>query len=396
MHQDLNSEQYETRSIGLVSVTIHEHLSDVEAAWRALESAGVCSTYQRYEWIASWVESVAASKGMSPRLVMGVCGNNTQFIFPFGLVSRGSLKLVTWLGDSHSNYFMGVMAKSFAAEVQREDMQLLFNGILSQLGPIDMVDLSCQPRLWLGVKNPLSFLHTRESNNHAYALDISEGFDKALDRKNGARKRKKFRWQQNKVAEYGGASLQVANTEEDVDRILDIAFSQMAIRLGQAGIVNRFSDNCIDPFVRKLAKSSLGQSEPHLLLFSLEVGGEVRATLAGGIFKKQFSGCFLSYAQDELAYISPGEMIIYMALNDCVERDLSMFDLGRGEERYKSSWCDTTIELFETRQAMTTLGKAYLVCQNGKLGLKRIIRRNDTLWSIAKRLRSTVLGKKPG
>ncbi|MGI9363709.1 MAG: GNAT family N-acetyltransferase [Rhizobiaceae bacterium] len=396
VHQDLKSELYETKSIGSISITIHEQLCDIESAWRALEKTGICSAYQRYDWVQTWVETVAASKGMFPRLVIGVCGKNTQFIFPLGLVRRGPLTLVRWLGDSHSNFFMGLVDKSFATTVQREDMRTLFDGILSQLGLIDMVELSCQPRLWQGVQNPLALLPSRESNNHAYALDISEGFDKALDRKNRARKRKKFRWQQNKVAKYGGASLRVANTDEDVDKVIDIAFSQMAIRLGQAGIVNRFSGNSIDLFVRKLAKRSLGKKEPHLLLFSLEIGGKVRATLAGGVFDKQFSGCFLSYSQDELAYISPGEMIIYMALEECVKRKLSIFDLGRGEERYKSSWCDTTIELFETRQAMTALGKAYLACQNGKLELKRIIRRNDTLWSMAKSVRATFLGRKSG
>ncbi len=163
----------------------------------------------------------------------------------------------------------------------------------------------------------MAFVERKESHNHAYALDLSDGFDAALDRGNGARKRKKFRWQTNKLKPVGGATLLIADTPDACRRILDAAFAQMAVRFTRSGIWNTFDDAGAQTFFRNAALRSLAEPEPELRLFALEIEGEIRATFAAGIRHGQMSGCFLSIADDEWKSVSPGEMLIYLVIQHC-------------------------------------------------------------------------------
>ncbi len=172
-----------------------------------------------------------------------------------------------------------------------------------------------------------------------------------------------------------------------------VALEQLASRFSKSGIWNRFEDEGVPEFFAELAKNSLGTDEPALEIFGLEIDGKLRATFAGGVHHGQFSGCFISTANDEYAYVSPGEMIIFLVIEQCVERGYRVFDLGRGEERYKVSWCDRIIPMFETNIAFSKLGMSYSAYERGKLTLKRIVRNNETLWEWAKKVRTRLYGR---
>ena len=383
----------ETAGLGQLEVEICDDFGKLKAEWNQLEEEGVCSLYQRFDWIGEWTRKVAVPARMHPRLVIGRQGDVPMFILPLGLRKRGPFNVATWLGDSHSNFHMGLFAKSFIQNAHPQDVRDMMACVTKNLGRVDVLEMCCQPVVWQGFTNPFTFLDWQESHNHGFALDLREGFDAAINRKNGSRKRKKHRWQRNKLVSVGGAELKVARTEEEVDAFMDVAFQQLGKRFDRAGIWNRFEDEGIHAFMRQIAKNALHHEEPELLIYGLEIDGKIRATMAGGIHQKQFSGCFISLADDEYSHISPGEMLIHLIIRDCVDRGLEVFDLGRGEERYKSSWCDTTITMFETNKALSYWGIGFAAYERGKLAIKRAVRNNETLWNIAKKIRARLYGR---
>ena len=389
----LKSAQLETTGLGSISIEIHEEFDDLITEWQALEKQGAGSLYQRVDWVKPWTEHVAGPARIKPQLAIGRAAGEAMFILPMGVRKRGPFTVATWLGDSHSNFHMGLFAKHFIQNVRKQDVRDILDRILSLMGKVDVLEMCCQPVVWQGNSNPFTFLKWQESHNHAYALDLSDGFNEAINRKNGSRKRKKHRWQQNKLRHVGGPKLLVATKPHEVDEMLDTALEQMSARFDRAGIWNRFEDDGIDEFFRRIAKASLGESQPQLMIYGLEIDGKLRATLAGGISNGQFSGCFISLADDEYSYISPGELIIYLVVEDCCRRGLRTFDLGRGEERYKSSWCDTTIPMFETNEAISRWGVGFAAYERGKLSVKRLVRNNQTTWNFAKKMRARLYGR---
>ena len=389
----LQTANLDTTGLGQICVEIHDGFDALEKDWKQLEQDGVGSLYQRFDWIKPWTNNVAGPARIKPRLAVGLLYSKPIFILPLGLRKRGPFTVATWLGDSHSNFHMGLFAKSFIQNARRQDVRDIMDCVIDLMGPVDVLEMCCQPVVWQGFTNPFTFLDWQESHNHAYALDLSEGFESAIGRKNGSRKRKKHRWQQNKLRDVGGAHLRKASTEAEVDTMLDTAFAQLTSRFDRAGIWNRFDDDGIEQFIRQTAKASLGDAEPQLMLYGLEIDGEFRATLAGGVNKGQFSGCFISLADDDYSHVSPGELIIHLVVRDCCERGLQTFDLGRGEERYKSSWCDTTITMFETNKAVSRWGIGFAAYERAKLTVKRIVRNNQMTWNFAKKVRARLYGR---
>ncbi|MEM8750912.1 MAG: GNAT family N-acetyltransferase [Pseudomonadota bacterium] len=379
--------------MGELTVRICEDFEPVRASWLALELHAIGSVYQRFAWVSSWAKHAAKPARMIPRIVLISHGDEPVAVLPLAIRQRGPFKMATWLADSHSNFHMGLYSSQFLQNIKPDDVRELLPFILKQFGKLDVLELCCQPVMWQGHTNPFTFLKWQESHNHAFALNLLPDFNSALDRKNGARKRKKFRWQNNKLKEHDGPHLRVAETPDDVRRMLSAATEQLKHRFDRAGIWNRFYDEGVMPFFEALAIEELGKAEPALKLFALEIDGEIQATFAGGINSRQFSGCFISVADGEFSRLSPGELMIYLVIKDCVDAGLEVFDLGRGEERYKTSWCDTTMPMFETTIALSKRAAGFAAYERGKTATKRFVRNNERLWGLAKKVRSRLYGR---
>ncbi len=382
-----------TSGLGNVRLSRFESPKDVEALWKVLEQNAVCSAYQRFDWVNGWLETIGKAANVRPEIVVVSRDGEALALFPLAVRKRGPFRVLGWLGDSHTNFHMPLMTPEFLAKTARSDMLAIMGQLPVLIEGCDTLELCCQPEVWKGHANPMAFVGAEESHNHAYALDLNGGFDAALDRGNGARKRKKYRWQCNKLKPVGGARLLIADTPEACRRILDAAFAQMAVRFTRSGIWNTFDDAGAEAFFRNAALRSLAATEPELRLFALEIEGEIRATFAAGISKGQMSGCFLSIADDEWKSVSPGEMLIYLVIQHCTEIGLTAFDLGRGEERYKTSWCTDTIAMFDSVQPLSRRAIGFAFYERTKLNVKRMVKRNASTWAFAKKVRSRLYGK---
>ena len=189
----------ETAGLGQLEIEISDDFAKLKPEWLELEAEGISSLYQRYDWVSEWTKKVAGPARTSPRLVIGRQGDVPMFILPMGLRKRGPFNVASWLGDSHSNFHMGLFAKAFIQNARPQDVRDLMDCVTRNLGRVDVLEMCCQPVVWQGFTNPFTFLDWQESHNHGFALDLREGFDAAINRKNGSRKRKKHRWQRNKT-----------------------------------------------------------------------------------------------------------------------------------------------------------------------------------------------------
>jgi len=379
-----------------LDVTVYGAADLVRNEWLQLESISPCTVYQRYEWMANWSCQVGKRARIKPRIAVGRLGVETLFILPMGLIQRGPFNILSWLGDTHTNFHMGLYAPTFLNRLRpggESGMEAILRTLCSNLGKIDLVELCCQPTMWQGQTNPFAMLPSHAAHNHGFAISLLPSFDEALKRKNGARKRKKLRWQTNQLEPHGGSTFLRATDAKAIDRAFDAAFDQMETRFNRAGIWNRFNDPGVQDFMRDLAHAGLSQERPAMVIYALEIAGEIRATFAGGHHDKQFSGYFISYSDDEFSHISPGEMIIHLTVKDCAERGVEQFDFGRGEERYKTSWCDMTVPMFETSIPLSALGRVYTGYERAKLLGKRLVRNNPKLWDMAKQVRKRLYGR---
>lgn len=385
------SRKIDTAAFGAIEISAFERVEAIEAGWRTLQNVGTVSAYQRYEWIREWMGTLGPSGDQLPRFILATHNEGTPlFILPWAVSTRYGLRRVGWLADSHSNFRMGLFSKPFLTATNATSLSNIVSAIGEMLGDIDAIILNHQPHVWNGDVNPFALLPAQPSNNPAFALTLERDFKDTLKRINGAKRRKKHRWQMNQLGDPARVDLQRATTPEQIELFLDIAFAQMADRFEVLGVRNVFSDTATQRFFKTLANTSLQNDHPAFTVFALSIDNKIRATLAGGLASGVFSASFISIADDELMRLSPGELLIYKVVEHLSAEGLSMLDFGRGRERYKTSWCDTTIEMFETHVPLTAKGRLFCMLESLRVNAKRTIRNNGTLWNAAKAIRGTI------
>ena len=363
-----------TISSGRIIITTYSDLELSKPVWQQLYQSGICTFYQSYDWARCWLENVGARENVTPHIVVGWSNEQPLFLLALAIQKRGPFTIATWLGDSHSNFKTGIFDPAFLDRARPEDMRSIMQFIKQDLQGVDAIELCCQPISIDGKSNPMSYLRRQESPNNAFAMQLGDKFEDVLAAHNGKKKRKKFRWQTRTLEPHGGARLICANSPAETDRLLNAAFQQLHIRFEKFGILNVFSDPGTTDFFYQMAHKSLSKSEPDFLVYGLEIDGEIRATMAGGVHGRHFSGCFNSISDDEFTRVSPGELLLYLIIEDCVKRGFSSLDLGRGEERYKSSWCNNVVPMFESFLPMNKRAWALLAYESAKLAIKRSIK----------------------
>lgn len=367
-----------------MQITAHDSLEDISADWEILQREATATIYQRLDWVRSSLETI--DRDATPLIVSGKMNGRIAFILPL-CFSGGLFRKVRWIGGRHANFNMGLYSKAFLAQATFEDMNRIVREIATLAGGLGVVRLCCQPGSWAGAENPMLMLDHQFSANPAFTMDLAQGFDALLKRGNAKRKRKKFRSQQREAEHLGGYRLVRAQSGEDSRRIISIFLEQKAERMRERGVANAFSEQAAKQFLQKLRESSSIACEPSLALFALEAGGKTIATFGGGIHHNHLHGYFISVDLEQSAISSPGEMLIYLLLEHCAQNGITSADLGYGDERFKRSWSDERVEMFDVIAPIGTASWPLAAAHKLHSRAVRVIRRSRRLWPAVVKLR---------
>ena len=373
-----------------LDIAVFEDLAEIEPVWRRFEASAVRSIYQRFDWLAPWARLAGPHVGVRPSVVVGSLSGETMFLLPLGRWRCGPARVVGWLGGTHVNISSGLFHADFLRSLDPSAVRILVRRIVAALGRVDYLDLANQPRQWQGYDNPFWHLPRRIGAQPVQFTRLDPDFDVVLGRSNGAKKRKRVRWQENTFARAGGYRFYRAGTPEEAFEILDAFLAQKAVQFSRNGVDNVFAVRGTADFLREIAQRSAALGDPLIEFYGLKVGGKLRATFAAGVDRGRVHGYFGSLAQDEFTRFSPGALLLHNLVRESCARGFSQLDLGVGEEPYKSSWLDDAEPHFTTYVPVTMLGRVLvsglLVANAAKLK----IRQNRRLWSLVKRLRQTL------
>lgn len=372
---------------GEVMLSVHARPDAIEGIWRSFETTSLKSVYQRFEWVQAWCEHAAPSLGIEPVIVLGSRRGRPVVILPLGRRRTRSGWVVEWLGGSHVNIGMGLFDRSFAAALDPAGARKLLDDLLRVLAPVDVLALRNQPLHWQGIANPFAGLPGRITDQPVPAIALQPDFETMLAGPEGARRRKKMRWQANTLAPVGGHRFIHATDRETALGLFEDFLRQKQAQFAEAGIANVFADPGTIAFFRSLIVRSLGQSAPLIELYGVEIDGAVRATFAAGIDQGRLHGYFSSMNLDAYQRASPGELLLADLIRRSCERGLGVLDLGVGEDRYKTSWHPVREEQFATFLGASARGRLavrwFAFAQSARLR----IRANRTAWAIFRTIR---------
>lgn len=369
-----------------IEMSVHDGISGIKDAWQAAQLISPISVYQRYGWVEQFIKSTNHNGSIKPFIVLGKFNGEVVFILPFEI--RGKyLKRIHFIGGSHVNFNMGIFPTFYAPLMTKTAIREIFKRIANLTPGMGYMKLCCQPNEWRGEANPLLHMPNQLSAHPAFVLNLEGGFEKTLERGNAKRKRKKFRQQCRMAKELGGYELIIPNTTKEINEIVSIFFEQKSERLKRLGISDVFSSKSINNFVKNLAEPTKNIEEPLLRLYALKVGDEILAVFGGGVLENRFSGYFSSIDMNQHNGLSPGEMLLYLVVQDSCERGYSQIDLGAGAERYKYSWSSEIIDMHDVIVPLNIISIPFVTAKRIWGSSHRYIRSNPRLWNIVKSIR---------
>jgi CelD/BcsL family acetyltransferase involved in cellulose biosynthesis len=372
-------------------------LAALEADWRGLEADALVTPYQAYDWVRPYVETIGRADGMEFRFIRVEDSQGRLLaLFPLVITRRLGTRFAEFIGGKHANYHMALYRSDFAEALDAATARTLLQEIGAEIGGIDALFLINQPTNWRGIANPAARLAAGQSPSRAYKLALEPGdCDGTLRRSMSKHARKKLTTKRNRFAEFGASELVQAQSETEIERVLDAFLAQKAARFAQMGVPDPFAAPAIRDFLRRGATGGSGRP-PAIELYSLDLAGKSVATYVGAVQRARFSGMATSFdLSSEAARTSPGEILLVELIKRKCQAGLTMFDLGVGEARYKTTICDDSDELVDTYVPLTAKGRAYAGYSQAKRTLKRRIKASPLALKAAQRVLGLLRRRKP-
>lgn len=370
------------------SIAVSDDIAAIAADWRALEARALVTPYQAHGWVAPFIATVGAAERMVCRhVVLSDAADRTLAILPLVITRRGGIRFAGFIGGKHANYHMGLYEPGFAASLDAASARRMLDEIATAIGGLDAFIFINQPTHWQGIANPLAALAAGPSPSGAYKLALGAGdCDGSLRRSMSSHAHKKLKNKRNRFAGFGPSELVRAREPAQIARVIDAFLLQKAARFATMGVRDPFATSAVRRFLERAAMPQ-GDGAPVLELYSLDVAGRSVATYVGAVQAQRFSGMATSFDMDsEVAKTSPGEILLVDLIKLKCREGITMFDLGVGEARYKTTICDERDELVDSFLPLTAKGRVFAGMARAQRWAKRRIKASPAALKLAQRV----------
>lgn len=369
------------------SIAIKTDIAALEADWRAFEAQALVTPYQAYGWVRPFVETVGAAQGMEFRYALLRDGDGALCaLLPLVITRRGGIRFAEFIGGKHANYHMGLYAPGFAAGLDAAQAAQMLAEIGAAIGGLDALIFVNQPMQWQGTVNPPALLAAGPSPSRAYKLALIAGDGEAtLKRAMSGHARKKLKNKRSRFVELGPSALVRARTPAEIERAIDAFLMQKAERFRRMGVPDPFAEPAMRAFLAAAAAGTDGKP-PAVEIHTLELRGACVAAYVGAVQCGRFSGMATSFDMaSEAVRTSPGELLLADLIRLKCAEGFAVFDLGVGEARYKTSFCDDRDELVDSFLPLTLKGRLFARVAQSKRELKRRIKSSPAALRLAQR-----------
>jgi CelD/BcsL family acetyltransferase involved in cellulose biosynthesis len=361
------------------SVELSRSMAGFEADWRRLEALSGASLFQGFDYLSAWVQTAAAASGEEPIFAVGRRGSEVAFILPMALTRRHGARVLTWLGQEHSNYGMA-LADPTAFDGSDVDALILAVARAVKAG---LVHLDKQPAEWAGRANPFALSrHSRLSANDTFVATLDEDFPTLHGRLFSSKTLAGLRRKQRRLEEQGDVVFGVPGPGAGRQDIVDWFMVEKRQQLAETGRSSPF-----DPPQIQALYAALARDEHGFIAEDLTVSGQRIAT---GMTAHQGEAAHLIntvHVGGDFAKFSPGTLLLHRMVASAHERGARIYDFGPGELPYKLEWDPKVIGLHTSISLVSpTALPAYLVAV-AMSAAKTRIKRDPKLMRLVETLR---------
>ncbi|HYY84408.1 MAG TPA: GNAT family N-acetyltransferase [Beijerinckiaceae bacterium] len=369
-------------------------VSDVRALediWRELETAGVASPYQRFDWVTTYVASHREMAGFEAWfVVVRDRAAEPLVLLPLEIRRSAAGRIADVVGGKHANFHAPLLRAGAAREIGPAEMRAVLMDAGRQIG-LDAYAFTNLPVAWRGEPNPLA-IGGRPSPSNGYKLTLAGDAETTLGRAFSKDTRKKLRRKEKALAEIGPVAHRVARSPSEADAMLDTFLDLKRARFRELGIANPFEEPETERFLRAASRAGLARGAPALELHALVVGERLVAIFGAATDATRCSGMMIAFdPEPAVARTSPGDLLLTHVVRAQCLAGRETFDLGVGEARYKNSLCDETEELVDVALPVTWRGRLHAAAAGAYGSAKHRVKQTPWMWgavAAARRLKA--------
>ncbi|MEZ5924956.1 MAG: GNAT family N-acetyltransferase [Hyphomicrobiaceae bacterium] len=380
----------------LSRIEIVRSVEEAAAPWRRLEAHALASPFQSYRWLEAWSRLVAPHRDETPLLVLGFDARDEPvLLLPFATSSTQGATVLSWLGQEHQTYAMGLYAPEVVGSLSADVLRDILDRVVAVAPGISSLNLTNQPAVWLGQPNPFLALGGQENANRSHQLQLTGDFEGQVLRALKKHTRGKLRRSLAALQALPGYALDLGDGPSQRAALLESFLDQKARQLADKGIPNPFGAPELQRFYRDLAEAS-GERESLLECQGIRIAGEAIATSMSVTCHGQRHLLTLSLGTGDpaLLKLSPGLSLIHLSIAQATADAIALYDFGAGEGQHKAMWQPAAVPLFDTYLPLSLRGYAVsLAAASGSLA-KRIIKNNRPLWQAAQSMRRILNAKR--
>jgi len=378
-----------------IDIAVYTSLEDVEAAWRACETAGACTAFQTYAWHAAWQRHIGGVRGVVPTIVVGRVGGNILFIAPLAVERAAGVRRLVWHASGLCDYNAPLLAPHFWSRVSRDSfLSMLFPAIKAAVAAthrFDLVSLTKMPERVGDLANPFTLLCAQANASGAHIMRLGDDWESFYAAKRSSSTRRKDRAKLKRLQEMGPVRFATAKADDDVNRDLDALFAQKSKALSAVGAPDFLAAPGVTEFFREVATT-----EGQLVHVShLMVGEVIAAVNLGLVFGGRYYYVLTSYSDGPVSKYGPGAAHLRELFAYAIGLGCRVFDFTIGDELYKTEWSDETLRLFDHRSAVTALGWLVACPEVAANRLKRLVKQTPILWKLAQDVRRLLRSRRP-
>jgi CelD/BcsL family acetyltransferase involved in cellulose biosynthesis len=222
----------------------------------------------------------------------------------------------------------------------------VWRAALRILPPVDFAVLEKMPERVVDLPNPLHALSQYRFGVSGHGAKLPENWAEF-----SARLPHRKNWKSGRFRALGPVTLEIATTPERYGEIVEVLIAQKRRRYLQTW----GSDGLARPGYLDYLRGAARLAYPNgpACLFALKAGEAVIAANLGLKTGERFSGQFTTYDDGAWAEFSPGALLMNKVVEWCHAAGVRILDFGIGDDRYKASYCDIDIPLYQAEIAVS-------------------------------------------
>ena len=376
----------------IADVEVFDSLGAAEAVWRAMETPDHRLTpFQRFDFVSAWHSHIGLREGVRPFIVVACDARRRPLVLlPLCIASESGVRVARFFGGKHATFNMAVMAREFAADAGKPDVETLMDLLRRHPDRPDLMALDRQPLRWRDVANPLALLPMQPSINACPLLTLTPGAPPTERISKSFRQR--LRGKERKYASLPGYRYLLAQTDAEIAHVLDAFFILKPQRMAAAGLPNVFADPGTREFVVEACLALRPDGGRVIEIHALQCDDEVIAIFAGVADGHRFSMMFNTYTMSGNSRYSPGLILMRHIIDSYAERGYTAIDLGIGSDEYKRLFCKDDEAIFDSFLPLTARGSLAALGLSSLAHAKRFVKRTPALAHIAQALRGALHG----